>query len=511
MSCISDNMYDNLKITNPKIVSFYQSNPHIDFESVNLSIVEILHNLNATSENPTILAASIQGFDTSPILYPETQKIKELELFLTNLQENMNRLIKSISIKYIAIKTEYIRDLKTAAKEQNARELFSKINQRFFEHICSIFSVIFCARSSNIADKTKVIVHQFNKILIANTDQIFSKTDEASSKIEDYFHNFESNSGHMIQAIIQILTESATVFESRVKQVSESIKKREDPTFTFYYKLIYELNDILHQLPKSEESENAISFEHILSQQFPTASISREPANANEYLLMRENKSAIYIETHDMREHNIGLSEVKQFLKRAIEKNTNSVIVSQYTGITSKPNYHIEIHNNIVVIYLHKLAYSYDSIQVAADMIDSISAKLTDFCSLSENKYSIPKDILDCINREYQQFILQKETIITGFKDQQKYLLTKLDDMRFSTLDKYLSTRYSSCKKQGYNCELCNNFNVGTLKGLAAHKRGCARKLQKAELTFFEDKSSLDTSPFGSPRTPTLVPQFRFA
>jgi len=486
-------MYDSLKITNPKIIAFYQSNPHIDFESINVSIVEMLHNLIANEpHNMSPLTRGMQMFDTTSILYPETQKIKELESFLTNLQENMNRLIKSVSVKYIAIKTEYIRDLKTAAKEQNARDLFSKTNQRFFEHICSIFSVIFCTRVSNIADKTKVIVHQFNKILIANTDQIFAK-DEASSKIEDYLHNFESNSGHMIQAVIQILTESVTTFESRVKQVSESIKKREDPSFTFYYKLIYELNDILHQLPSvSEEAENAISFEHILSQQFPTASISREPSNANEYLLMRENKSAIYIETYDMREHNVGMSEVKQFLKRAIEKNTNSIIVSQYTGITSKPNYHIEIHNNIVVIYLHKLAYSYDSIQVAADMIDSISAKLTDFCALSENKYSIPKDILDCINREYQQFILQKETIITGFKDQQKYLLTKLDDMRFSTLDKYLSTRYSSCKKQGYNCELCNNFNVGTLKGLAAHKRGCARKLQKGGLpsSLFIDSNS---------------------
>jgi hypothetical protein len=130
-----------------------------------------------------------------------------------------------------------------------------------------------------------------------------------------------------------------------------------------------------------------------------------------------------------------------------------------------------------VVIYLHKLSYSSETLQIAADMIDSISSKLNDFCSLSENKYSIPKDILDGINREYQQFILQKESIITSFKEQQKRIISQLDDMRFSTLDKYLSTRYSSCKKQGYSCDLCNNFNVGTLKGLAAHKRGCARKL----------------------------------
>jgi hypothetical protein len=79
---------------------------------------------------------------------------------------------------------------------------------------------------------------------------------------------------------------------------------------------------------------------------------------------------------------------------------------------------------------------------------------------------------------------MQKETIITGFKEQQKRLLSQLDDLRFSTLDKYLSTRYSSCKKQGYNCDLCNNFSVGTLKGLAAHKRGCARKILPVSSTY---------------------------
>jgi hypothetical protein len=110
------------------------------------------------------------------------------------------------------------------------------------------------------------------------------------------------------------------------------------------------------------------------------------------------------------------------------------------------------------------LSYSSDALQIAADMIDSISSKLNDFCSLSENKYSIPKDILDGINREYQQFIIQKEAIVTGFKDHQKRLLSQLDDMRFSTLDKYLSTRYSSCKKQGFTCNICNSFNVATVR-----------------------------------------------
>ena len=31
--------------------------------------------------------------------------------------------------------------------------------------------------------------------------------------------------------------------------------------------------------------------------------------------------------------------------------------------------------------------------------------------------------------------------------------------------------------KNGHRCDLCKNFNANNLKALAAHKRGCARKI----------------------------------
>lgn len=187
-----------------------------------------------------------------------------------------------------------------------------------------------------------------------------------------------------------------------------------------------------------------------------------------------DDKSTIYIESHCMRDRNVSATEIKSFLN---ERTTHGILVSQYTGITTKPNYHIEIHNNFITVYLHQLEYSGEKLQIAVDMIDALSSKIGDFCVAMEQKYSIPKDVLDDVNREYQHFIIQKETIVSTLKEQHKRILGQLDEMRFGALDKYLATRYSSCKKQGFTCDLCNAFNVGTLKGLAAHKRGCARKL----------------------------------
>jgi len=100
-----------------------------------------------------------------------------------------------------------------------------------------------------------------------------------------------------------------------------------------------------------------------------------------------------------------------------------------------------------------------------------------------DQKYNIPKDILDEINRDYQSFITQKEFLLSTLKESHKKLIGQIDDMRFVALDKYLSTRYSCCKKQGYICNLCNSFTVSTLKGLAAHKRGCNRKLSGVSLS----------------------------
>ena len=85
---------------------------------------------------------------------------------------------------------------------------------------------------------------------------------------------------------------------------------------------------------------------------------------------------------------------------------------------------------------------------------------------------------------------MQKETILTTMKESYKKLLSQIEEMRFTSLDKYLSTRYSYFKKQGYICNICNVFSVSTLKGLAAHKRGCTRK---------QCVVSLDKPPVSSP------------
>ena len=62
-------------------------------------------------------------------------------------------------------------------------------------------------------------------------------------------------------------------------------------------------------------------------------------------------------------------------------------------------------------------------------------------------------------------------------KENQKKMLSQVDDFQFPFLDKYLSSKYTkTTMKPGYKCDICKLYNAHNLKALAAHKRGCSRK-----------------------------------
>jgi hypothetical protein len=210
----------------------------------------------------------------------------------------------------------------------------------------------------------------------------------------------------------------------------------------------------------------------VLTKIFPVADITGSQKSA--FVMKRDGKPKILFENAE-HDRNVSQEEVKKFIQNVDEHSCNGVFLSQHTGITSKPNYHIETHNGHILVYIHNAEFSQEKIQIGVDIIDNLVTKLGEL-NTSDTENHIPKELLDDINREYQQFVAQKEIVINTLKDSTRKILGQIDDFKFVSLDKYLSTKYASVQKQGYKCDLCKNFTVSTLKGLAAHKRGCNRK-----------------------------------
>jgi uncharacterized protein YfkK (UPF0435 family) len=461
----------SIQLTHPRICAFYESNPDISPETVNLLIIYIIESASKPGQ-------PIQ-LQTNPI------QIAEITETLQTIKQSVLDITTRFSSEFIVAKTKYLHEFTSACAQSECsskRAILLENNSTLIRNIEKFTQEIRSIKGVNqpIGDKIATIIRQFHKIINTNIESLLLKTDADPSRIvSEFTQNFEMNTTHMAHTINQILCDFVSAKETQTKHVVDCLRQNGDNANAAYSKLVYELHDFIHYTQNhSSAAMTSIAtpqFETILSRLYSTASLSVDTPTM--CVLSRETKPVIAIQHIDHTDRNITLDEIKTFLTCVQQKGTHGILVSQYTGITSKPNLYIEIQNNHVIVYVHHLEFSPEKLQTAIEIVDTISAKLAEFNVAADQKYAIPKDTLDEMNREYQSFIIQKETILTTLKDSQKKLMGQIEEIQFSTLDKYLSTRYSLTKKQGYLCNLCHAFTVSTLKGLAAHKRGCTRKL----------------------------------
>jgi hypothetical protein len=218
------------------------------------------------------------------------------------------------------------------------------------------------------------------------------------------------------------------------------------------------------------------TLEIILNKINPSANVILN--NDNEYMydfmIMRENKPKIIIENKEVN-INIKTNQIELFSENCRKLNCNGIFISQNSGIINKYNYQIDIIDKNIIVYIHFANYDYEKIKIAFDIIDNVHEKI--YYTKMSNEIGITKDLLNEINQEFQFFIKQKDELKHYIKDTQNKLLNQLDDVKFNKLNNYLSCNFTSNVKVGiHKCNLCNFYTSNTLKGMAAHKRGCKKK-----------------------------------
>lgn len=202
--------------------------------------------------------------------------------------------------------------------------------------------------------------------------------------------------------------------------------------------------------------------------------------NDGTFSLKRIRKQNIILKSMHSDE-NISIEDQELFTQLISEKNCSGILISQNSGISTKKDFQIEIVNNNIIVYIHNSNYSETQIDTAVSIIDNLYAKLRQFTIFAnDTDITISKDVLEIINTEYQLFITQKIAIVELLKENQKKIITQMEEFRFPGLDKFLATKFAApVQKPGLKCELCKGFTAHNLKALAAHKRGCIRKQGK--------------------------------
>ena len=227
--------------------------------------------------------------------------------------------------------------------------------------------------------------------------------------------------------------------EERLVNNLNIIKENTSSTFCNQDKIFGELSEFLNKY-KISSNKGKFGEQQLfdtLTSMYPSSEIKNTSGlkASGDFIMVRTDKLPIMFENKEY-EQNVNKDEITKFIRDIDLQNTNGVFMSQYSGISFKNNFEIEIHKGNVLIYIHNCNYNPEKIKSAIDIIDHLSVKIQDL-NIDEN-HNISKELLDNINEEYKRFLDHKEGIIQITKDFQKKIVSQVDELKLPNLDKYL-------------------------------------------------------------------------
>ena len=444
-----------IKINNRRVYEFYNKNPNINIETMNLLLLDFINQIG--TDMTKVMSNTLFG---------------EILSNVKDIKQQVNSLTDTFSIKIHDCNKDFMDTIKlvigasTSENIDKIRTLLDKNTDEFVEKINVCIPKTQEISTNAIQEKLLSIKESINVDI-----KTFLSSTNNSTSMTDFIDKLDSKIVTLQQPIYAFLSSSQEQLTNKI----DHLKDETNVNKTKNDELMTDLGDFLNKYKSSSQfkgqcSENMV--ETILNKMYPTAEIINATAfkASGDFIIKRTDGPDIMIENKNY-EANINIDEIKKFIRDANEVKTHAIMMSQFSGIVSKPNGFIEINDGKVLIYLHNVDYSQDKIKMAIDIIDNLSVKLDEISNLEENSgYTISKDSLERINDEYQKFQNQKETLTITVKDMNKKLLSQLDDFKLPNLSVYLNDKFASIQNQQHICEFCN-APFQTKRSLASHKK----------------------------------------
>lgn len=444
---------EEIVLKNPKIIKFFHEHEDMDPDITILYFIEFLEKLGDNISEKMTLVINTQILSSVLELKQKNQAIYD------NINKINTDITNSLCIKMHDIKKEYIEDIKMVIAS-NTNEKIASILEKNNSLLIDKTALVL----NNIIPKSNQLLHNhideqiktFQRTISEDTSKVLKSLDKENIDLKEYFSLFEQKFGVMFQNIVSPINTNIQTQDKLCTELSDFLNK-------------YRLNSSY----KGQAGETQLCM--VLNKMFPTAEIINTTGQkaSGDFLLKRDNKPNIIFENKDY-EENVYIDEIRKFIRDIETQNTHGIFLSQKSGIASRSNYQIEFHKGNILVFIHNVEYSKEKIQIAVDIIDNLSVKLNEVSS-DEETNNISNDILEEINKEYQNFAIQKDNLIGILKESNKKSLLQVEELKFPTLDHYLSNKFASTANvtkltNRFKCDMCN-FTTNTLKSLSAHKR----------------------------------------
>jgi len=496
-----DTYEKELKTKHAKIVSFYRDHPSIDFEKANLLLIDFLDSMfnHVTNDLDSNINSQILSY-----MATTQNEIRDIKSNVSNITDSMSKIneqtVQTMNSQLQTIKSEYIDEVRSLNNSSNmtTSEKLSNIvekNSAFILDKTTILLNDIIPRTSDsehtrIREFLQLQMSELHKQIAEDTTNI-AKSSNGEHFMKNFLDSFEGKYNTMVQTIQQPMFSYVSASEERLTSNINSVKDLSTSSLTAQKSVFDELNLFLNKYNMSSNKgkygeSNLCS---VLNELFPSAEVQDTTGTkaSGDFIVKRMDKSPVLVETKEYN-HNVNKEEIAKFIRDIDTQNMNGIFVSQYSGITFKNNYHIDIHKGNILVYVQHCEYSPDKLRIAFDIIDYLSNKVQELNTNETN--NITKEVLDDINQEYQTFITQRETLQMTLKDFQKRMNSQIDSLKLPALDKYLDTKYAYVQERSFTCDMCNAFTGSNKQSLSAHKRGCKKKHQSLSNTVVSEENA---------------------
>ena len=468
-------MPESITINDATIVKYFSENPHLDIVTMNHIFINILKNLSSN------LTSTINSTTTAEILS-----------LVKDIKGEVSKQSNDMIIKMHESKKEYMDDVKTLLNNNNLThsDKFSSLLERNTEALVMktthILNEVIPKNQTLYYNQVENAIKDFSsdtKKLLENTKRDDLSLKEFMGSIDSHFNNMVSSLQQPIYSFISASEERTNLNLSSLKETAFAQTKEQE-------KLANELLEFLNRYKNNSSVKGSISeniLYSVLQNIFPSDEIidCRSNTASGDFIVKRLNKNSptIMFENKDYK-NNVNTEEVDKFVRDVQLKKCHGIFLSQYSPITYKKNFQIDICDGLICVYIPNVSYDIDKIKIAIDIIDNLSLKL----NVIEKEYThdtitIATTDIDEIVEEYRRYGAKRLEMIEFIKTTSKQMIDNMEELSFPCLRKTLIAIGKEEHDSEFKCTLCNQWSGKNKASLAAHMRKCKANLKSNELT----------------------------
>ena len=465
-----------IAVKNKTIYDFYNKHPNLNFEEMNIIFVNILEQLFESSNPSLNTNIASQLIDNMRTLQTQVSNVTEM---FSKSQSDMNTIF---TIKFVEFKRDYIEDMKLILSHNTTDKIAPIIkdyNDSLLDKTRILINEIMPKNQENLSKSIENFMKNLQNNITQDTN-IFMKSTINKETLDTFINSIDEKFSKTVLNSQSILNSIVTSSENRIENKLTEIKDISKSNNSSQNVLQTNIGELIKKMENSSSkgkiSENILY--NVLLSLYPTAQIDSvgTTKETGDIILVRKDKPTILFENKNY-DRNVVQEEVKKFLRDVDLQNYSGIMLAQHYGIANKDNFEIEVNNNNVLVYLHKVEYDADKIKAAVDIIDHFKTIIEYNEKTGNDILTIDKDVLDDINKEYQMFVVNKLSHIKTIKDFQQKLISQVDELKIPNLEQYLSKLYASSSSKNDVCEYCN-YCAKNSRALVAHYRGCYQKKQ---------------------------------